>query len=470
MDDAYISYRYGKNLMNGEGLVYNPGEYVEGYTNFLWTIITAPFTKVKDIDVSIFSSILGLLFSIANIYLIAVISKQFDGKLTRYLKYLILLPPLFMALDDSVAFWAIGGMEFPMYTLFILGIINSYFKLNAGGRHLHLLIVCLMLCTLTRPEGNMIFVIAIIHMFFFRKEFTDFKRKFVTILISYALFCIVYYGYKYFFYGQLIPNTFYAKGVTDIGMNLVLGAKYLALCIGTRLYIFIFILFIPFARAFKESKLSFLIAVSFIYILYLIAVGGDWMIANRFFVPILPILYLLSVIGIINAIIKIKDFYGNEEKAIKIGNVIILFLSVLLFNVTLSFLEYKQLIIKDNNANYEMQWSMFGKWLKNNVPPETVIAVGPAGKIPYYSELYTIDMWGLNNDYIAKTESKRLQAGHKKFDFEYVLTLNPEYVIGYAGFTDDDMAIRYEKFNAPEDEYKCYDVVFKLKEQFRNEK
>ncbi len=470
VDDAYISYRYGKNLMNGDGLVYNPGEYVEGYTNFLWTIITAPFTKVNRVDVSIFSSLLGLLFSIANIYLIALISRQFDLNLKRYLKYLILLPPLFMALDDSIAFWAIGGMEFPMYTLFILGIINNYFKLNEGKRHLYLLIFFLMLCTLTRPEGNMIFVITVGHMFLFRKNFKDFKRILWTLLISYAFFCAAYYGFKYIFYGQVIPNTFYAKGVTDLKMNLVLGAKYLAMCIGTRIYIFIFILFIPFIRALKELKLSFLISMSLIYILYLVAVGGDWMIANRFFVPILPMLYVLSTIGFINALIKIKDYYQNEVRAMKFGNILAVALSVLLFIVTLSFLEYKQLIIKDNNARYELHWSMFGKWLKNNVSPETVIAVGPAGKIPYYSELYTIDMWGLNNDYIAKTESKRLQAGHKKFDFEYVLTLNPEFIIGYAGFTDEDMAVRYEKFNAPEDEYKCYDVVFKLKERFRNEK
>lgn len=38
LDDAYISYRYAWNLAHGHGLVYNPGEVVEGYTNFLWTI------------------------------------------------------------------------------------------------------------------------------------------------------------------------------------------------------------------------------------------------------------------------------------------------------------------------------------------------------------------------------------------------------------------------------------------------
>lgn len=41
MDDAYISYRYAWNLVHGYGLVYNVGEVVEGYTNFLWTLISA---------------------------------------------------------------------------------------------------------------------------------------------------------------------------------------------------------------------------------------------------------------------------------------------------------------------------------------------------------------------------------------------------------------------------------------------
>ena len=37
-DDAYISYRYVANFLNGDGLVYNIGERVEGYTNFGWVI------------------------------------------------------------------------------------------------------------------------------------------------------------------------------------------------------------------------------------------------------------------------------------------------------------------------------------------------------------------------------------------------------------------------------------------------
>jgi hypothetical protein len=40
-DDAFISFVYSKHLAAGEGLVFNLGERVEGYTNFLWVALMA---------------------------------------------------------------------------------------------------------------------------------------------------------------------------------------------------------------------------------------------------------------------------------------------------------------------------------------------------------------------------------------------------------------------------------------------
>ena len=40
-DDAFISFRYSRHWVEGLGLVWNPGEAVEGYTNFLWVVIVA---------------------------------------------------------------------------------------------------------------------------------------------------------------------------------------------------------------------------------------------------------------------------------------------------------------------------------------------------------------------------------------------------------------------------------------------
>ena len=39
VDDAFISYRYARNLVEGHGLVWNVGQRVEGYTDFLWVVL-----------------------------------------------------------------------------------------------------------------------------------------------------------------------------------------------------------------------------------------------------------------------------------------------------------------------------------------------------------------------------------------------------------------------------------------------
>src|SRR5687768_6103211 len=42
VDDALTSMQYAKNLALGHGVVFNVGERVEGYTNFLWVLFMAP--------------------------------------------------------------------------------------------------------------------------------------------------------------------------------------------------------------------------------------------------------------------------------------------------------------------------------------------------------------------------------------------------------------------------------------------
>src|SRR5437868_10332746 len=41
IDDAYITFRYARNLAEGLGLVYNPGEWVLGTTAPLWAVLLA---------------------------------------------------------------------------------------------------------------------------------------------------------------------------------------------------------------------------------------------------------------------------------------------------------------------------------------------------------------------------------------------------------------------------------------------
>ena len=47
-DDTLISLQYARNAALGEGFVFNPGERVEGYTNFLWVALLAGLHGLSD--------------------------------------------------------------------------------------------------------------------------------------------------------------------------------------------------------------------------------------------------------------------------------------------------------------------------------------------------------------------------------------------------------------------------------------
>ena len=62
-DDAYLSFRYADNLVNGHGLVFNPGERVEGITNLLWTVLFVP-VLAAGLDPAPVSASMGMVASV----------------------------------------------------------------------------------------------------------------------------------------------------------------------------------------------------------------------------------------------------------------------------------------------------------------------------------------------------------------------------------------------------------------------
>ena len=74
VDDAYTSFVYGKNLVEGHGLTYN-GIVVEGYSNFLWTVMIAPFIAVHW-DPLLVARGFSLVLACACIWLVNQIMRQ----------------------------------------------------------------------------------------------------------------------------------------------------------------------------------------------------------------------------------------------------------------------------------------------------------------------------------------------------------------------------------------------------------
>lgn len=64
VDDAFITFRYVQQWTHGNGLVYNIGDRVEGYSNFLWILLLAPFSLL---GISIFVQFSGVVYSLERL-------------------------------------------------------------------------------------------------------------------------------------------------------------------------------------------------------------------------------------------------------------------------------------------------------------------------------------------------------------------------------------------------------------------
>lgn len=105
-DDAYISYRYARNLSDGIGLVWNPGEHVEGYSNFLWVAILAGLNKLGA-DIVESGRWLGYALAIVAGLATYMLSRDLlEGEAGRIAG---LVAALLLAASGSWSLWATGG-------------------------------------------------------------------------------------------------------------------------------------------------------------------------------------------------------------------------------------------------------------------------------------------------------------------------------------------------------------------------
>jgi hypothetical protein len=90
-------------------------------------------------------------------------------------------------------------------------------------------------------------------------------------------------------------------------------------------------------------------------------------------------------------------------------------------------------------------WMTLGKFLANNYYGKR-LATSAAGKIPYFSNLYTIDMYGLNDKFIAHLSSETFVVGHTKFAPDYVLAQKPDLITGWIVGLDLDAGLTRARY------------------------
>ena len=127
VDDAFISFRYSENLAAGRGWVFNAGERVEGYGNFLWVALLAACCRLGA-PIPASSRALGLLLSLATVLTAAALVRRIlpSAKLAG------LPAALLLAASPAVAMWAGGGMEVPLFSFLAL-LASGFWMVESEG-------------------------------------------------------------------------------------------------------------------------------------------------------------------------------------------------------------------------------------------------------------------------------------------------------------------------------------------------
>jgi len=432
-DDSYISLRYAKNCADGNGLVYNPGDRVEGYSNFLWVLLEALLFK-SGMDAESGIKLAGFILAVFTVCLLWL---RPAGK-TAYIFVGTLL-----VFQSSFWLWSWAGLETPLFTFLMLAAVLRFRDELSQSKKFPLSAIAFFFLSITRPEGILFVLVSGIFIVFkygFRNIIT--RGPIFWYLISFGGY-LIYWVLRYQYYGYPFPNSFYVKTGGGIPQY-IQGLHYLNFFFWSEgYYPLIIISLVIYLIRIRSAALQFhyipaLLAMQFVFIVY---AGGDQFPFFRFMVPVSPILYVFYIEQILVTDIEHVSIHKNSFRSKFHLKGIVLQVLVMTF----AFIWWLTMTVDQKNYWIKRGFNLVqyqetirteiliptAEYLKAKTTGKEVIAVGWAGTIPYYSGLKTIDMLGINDTHIAHRELPWDERffGHVKHDVPYVLSLKPDYVI-----------------------------------------
>jgi len=430
VDDAFITFRYAANLADGHGLVFNIGDRVEGYSNFLWNVLLAASGSIG-CDIVLTGKLLSLIFACLAVVLTWVCARMVATQ-REWPPGLAWVPPLMLALYPGWSYWAYGGLESTMLACLIL--LFLLFGSSDISRLKNLIPTILfgLLATLTRWEVVLLWpVVALPHFFNKTPEGKSYKLRTCTLLFLLAVGFGVYFIWRAWYYGELLPNTFYAKANSGIWDRLIpWGLNYTG-----ELAIFWWVplsMILWFSNC--RQRLSLVLGASLlIYIGYVTWTGGDHFAWLRFYMPILPIaaLMLTEVIHVISGC-SVKHASRAGLHQVFVGGAVILICIGSAYRI-----DYRSAQV---HHSYVRWWRQVGPWSRDAFPDQYCLAVIPAGAIPYYSRHSILDLMGLTDYETAHFGDTDMSEapGHQKSSIATVLRRKPEIIWGEAlAFSDE---------------------------------
>jgi arabinofuranosyltransferase len=495
-EDAYINLRYSAQLADGHGLVFNQGERVEGYSNFLWVLIVAlPKLVFPGVDLVTVASILGVGCALAAIVLTYQLVRKVAGSGPAGL-----LAALVVAASGSFAGYGPSGLETPLFTLLVLGTLLAVWR-----RRALLAGVLVALATMTRPDGAVLAVVIGAWLVWWAAR-GGLRWRAPVLYVAAALALVAPWTvWRLAYYGYLIPNAMAAKsGVSPLvlfgsGWDYLLGWVTTTQALLLLVPVAVFALaarrghahpggpsFVgPFARlwrmattrtaaadvhasaeevprgappvhshsrsveprqpgpamtvdvAIARSTVWLLLALAGTHIAFFVAAGGDWMPGWRFFAPAVPL--IAAAVAASWAVVDRGPALPRPAAVLAVSLALVsLVVSATHPKMRPAFLAWGAGI--QNLADT-------GRWLDHSLPRDAVLSTFANGALSYSTSdtRMVVDQLGLTDEHIARHGHRVPQAvvGHQAYDFDYLVNVRrPDVLVTDGrGFIDQQVCV-----------------------------
>lgn len=417
-EDFFITYRYSENLARGLGLVYSPGEHIQGFTSAFNTLVPALFARLLGIGHLwriIWSYRLVCLGGLG--FAFVAIASAFQSSASRGGWLVALAFPVFAALEIKITAFTMSGQE----AGFVLGFLAPAFALACFGWSRHALFggLCWAGLMYSRPDGCVYIAAVALTAFVFEEESRP--ALFVGLLKS-ALVCTLLYlpwfVFTWVYYGTPVPHTVTAKyGVVDVASPTfaLLGpvANVLEHLPRNLCYIFAPIydklengagdwprwihdaglLLAPVALLYwavptrdRFGRMASLLA--FLLFGYLGYLSGVAQFAPWYYPP----LSFMSVLALLCAFVRLAGSLAHPRIGrvfAGLGGTLTFVLLAYVFFASLYPLRIKQRIIEWDHRR------VIGLWLKDHIAPGDTVYLEPLGYIGYFSQAKMLDWPGL---------------------------------------------------------------------------
>ena len=411
IDDAFISYRYAKNLATGHGAVFNPGERVEGYSSVSWVLLLALGDELGA-EPPLLSKGIGLLLGAGTLLLFAAAPVDWRTRLSA---------GALLSVHAPFLYHSINGLETSLMTFLVTALVLLSFGSRAsriGAPAVAALLV------LTRPEG-LPCVLAwqacatLVHGLQLGRRLLPASLTASAVFLTHTLI-------RWLYYGDWIANSARAK-VLPLSIALPAGLwdwfEYLRDGGGWGVFFVLGACGAILGRAHRPSVS--VAAFVLVFALVLAVSGGDSFPLWRFYVPLAPLFMLCAARGLAVICFGATGVGRGVRRSIGFG------LSIAGIALALVLPLRNQRADLERERQWARHWEGIGRRLADLLPSDTTIALCPVGALSYYSGFRVVDMLGLTDAKIARLEpdTRYYYPGHQKHDAAYVLSREPDLLM-----------------------------------------